>query len=76
MLISRGWNSNGNPLVGLNPLPAVGKTLLALFHIERAFINVSIFRYFKTIVFHLLTKVDGHMSHVDGDKYPEHSWII
>ena len=30
----------------------------------------------KTIIFPLLTKVDGHMSRVDGDKYPEHSWII
>ena len=28
------------------------------------------------IVFHHLKKVDGHMSRVDGDKYPEHSWII
>jgi len=28
------------------------------------------------IVLHHLTKVDGHLSRVDRDKYPEHSWII
>jgi hypothetical protein len=30
----------------------------------------------KTIIFHILAKVDGYMSRADGDKYPEHSWII
>jgi hypothetical protein len=53
-------------------LPAVRKTLLALFHMERTFIDDSI----KVIVLHDLMKVDGHTSHAYRDKCPEHSWII
>jgi len=30
---------------------------------------------FIKIVFHLLTKVDGQMSRVNRDKYPEYLWI-
>ena len=30
---------------------------------------------FKKIVFHFLTKVDGHVSRVNRDKYPVHPWI-
>jgi hypothetical protein len=31
---------------------------------------------FKKIVFHFLTKVDGHVSRVNRDKCPENRWII